>query len=169
MFPREWHDLHKAPGSDVVRLCAVRVRTEDGRITDTVNIRKPVGIEIEYEVLKPSYVFHPCFSLHNSEGVHLFSAQDVDPTWQRQPRSTGRYVSTGWIPGNLLSEGTMSVGPAMWTLSPNTLHFYVEQSVAFRVIDSFEEGSARGAWPNPIPGIVRPLLKWNTLFTPNGR
>ncbi len=49
---REWDDPVRAPGSGVVRLCAVRARTEDGDTTDLVDIRKPLGVEIEYEVLE---------------------------------------------------------------------------------------------------------------------
>src|SRR5438094_366500 len=41
---REWPDPAKAPGGEVARLRAVRVRTEEGRITDVVDIRRPVRI-----------------------------------------------------------------------------------------------------------------------------
>jgi lipopolysaccharide transport system ATP-binding protein len=159
---RKWDDLSRAPGSEVVRLCAVRARTEDGQLADTADIRKPVAIEIEYEVLKADYIFHPCFSVHNSEGVHLFSAQDTDATYRRRPRPKGRYVSTGWIPGDLLNEGAMFVGVAIWTLSPERCHFYERDAVTFHVVDTFEEDSARGAWPGFVPGVMRPLLKWDT-------
>src|SRR5690606_35290875 len=46
----EWPDLATAPGDQVVRLCAVRVRDTDGELNDTLDIRQPVGIEMEYEV-----------------------------------------------------------------------------------------------------------------------
>ncbi len=159
---REWDDPVRAPGSDVVRLCAVRTRAEDGHTTDLVDIRKPLGVEIEYEVLKPGHVFHPCFSVHNSEGVHLFSAQDTDGTWRRRHRPPGRYVSTGWIPGDLLNEGAMFVGVAMWTLNPEHCHFYERDAVAFHVVDSYDEESARGGWPFSVPGAIRPFCKWET-------
>src|SRR5687767_11085985 len=35
---RAWSDLAKAPGNDVVRLCAVRVRTETGVISEAIDI-----------------------------------------------------------------------------------------------------------------------------------
>ena len=106
---REWPDLSKAPGDDVVRLCAVRVRNEAGELIDNIDIRCPLGIELEYEVLEAGYIFHPHFGLRNEDGVLLFIAQDVDPDWRRRKRPPGRYVSTGWIPGNLLAEGAFSV------------------------------------------------------------
>ncbi len=164
---REWHDPTKAPGNDIVRLCAVRVRTEDGLITDAVDIRRAVGIEMEYEVLKAGYALWPHFTMHNEDGVYLFVAIDQDPAWRRRPRAAGRYVSTGWIPGNLLAEGTMIVGAAMRTEEPFTLHFYERDAVAFQVIDSLDGNTARGDYLGWMPGVVRPLLNWSTRFNPN--
>ena len=115
---REWPDLSTAPGDQVVRLCAVRVLAEDGEQSDTLDIRRPIGIEMEYEVLEPGHVFHPHFGLRNEDGVQLFVAQDVDPEWRRRRRPPGRYRSTGWIPGNLLAEGAISVSATLMTLEP---------------------------------------------------
>ena len=166
----EWPDLTTAPGNDVVRLCAVRVRTKDGRITDTVDIRQPVGIELEYEVLKPGYVLLPHFTLHNEEGVHVFPSLDLDPVWRGRPRPPGRYLSTGWIPGNLLAEGMMFVGPAMGSVvEPRIPTIYKRDVVSFQVVDSLEGDSARGDATGRLPGVVRPLLEWTTQFRPNGR
>ena len=161
---RQWDDPMKAPGSEVVRLRAVRSCGEDGHVTDTVDIRRPLAIEIEYEVLKPGYIFHPCFSLHNAEGMHLFSAQDTDGVWRRRPRPTGRYISTGWISGDLLCEGAMFVGVAIWTLAPERLHCHEQDVVTFHVVDTFDEESARGAWRWSIPGVIRPRFSWDTRF-----
>ena len=38
--------------------------------------------------------------------------------------------------------------------------------VAFTAVDSMEGDSARGDWVGRMPGIVRPLLKWETDFIP---
>ncbi|MGH7926316.1 MAG: ABC transporter ATP-binding protein, partial [Candidatus Binatia bacterium] len=53
---REWADPAKAPGGPLARLRAVTVRNEAGRVTDAVDIRKPITIETSYEVLKPGSV-----------------------------------------------------------------------------------------------------------------
>jgi len=159
---RVWPEPAQAPGTDVVRLRAVRVRTEDGQTTEAVDIRGRVGIELEYEVLKSGYVLSPCFTLHNEEGVFLFSAIDKDPAWRGRPRPCGGYVSIGWIPENFLAEGTMFVGPAMRTMHPAILHFHEKDAVAFQVIDTPDGDSARGDWGGRLPGVVRPLLQWST-------
>jgi lipopolysaccharide transport system ATP-binding protein len=114
---REWPDQSKAPGNSIVQLRAVRVRTEDGRITDAVDIRKLVGIEMEYEVLKPGHVLVPNYHFFNEEGVYVFVASDHDPAWRRRPRPPGRYLSTAWLPGNFLSEGSVIVGAAISSFS----------------------------------------------------
>src|SRR6266545_174606 len=44
---RVWTDLAAAPGDDIVRLAAVRVRAENGDIREALDIRKPVGLELE--------------------------------------------------------------------------------------------------------------------------
>jgi len=162
---REWRDLSAAPGDDVVRLCAVRVRSEQGEPVDTVDIRDSVGIELEYEVLKSGYVFHPHFLLINEDGVWLFIAQDVDANWRRRRRPPGRYTSTGWIPGNFLAEGPISVSTTLMTLEPEQVHGRVQDAVMFRVVDCLPAtDTARGDYPRPIGGVVRPLLKWTTSY-----
>jgi lipopolysaccharide transport system ATP-binding protein len=164
---REWTNLSKAPGDDVVRLCAVRVRTEAGELADSFDIRKPIGIELEYQVLQSGHVFHPHFGLINEDGVCLFVAQDVDPQWRGQDRPVGRYVSTGWIPGNLLAEGPMSVWVTIMTLNPETTRADAQDSVLFRVVDCLEaRDTARGDYPRPIPGVLRPMLRWETRYEP---
>jgi lipopolysaccharide transport system ATP-binding protein len=161
---REWPDLSKAPGSSVVRLRAVRVRTEDGQITEAIDIRQPVGIEMEFEVLKPGHVLVPNYHFFNEEGVYVFVASDVDSVWRRRRRPAGHFVSTAWIPGNFLSEGSMIVGTAISTMDPVIVHFYERDAVAFQVIDSLDGDSARGDYAGPMPGVVRPLLRWTTEF-----
>lgn len=166
---REWNDPAKSPRGEVARLCAVRVRSENGKIAETVDIRRPVALEMEYDVLKPGYVLLPNFHVYNEEGIYVFAVQDLDPEWRGRPRPTGRYVSTAWIPGNFLSEGLLFVGSGLVTLLPvNIFQFYEDHAVAFQVVDSMEEDSARGDWAKPMAGVVRPLLKWSTRLIPNG-
>lgn len=166
---REWPDSAKAPSGDVARLRAVRVRTEDGQIANTVDIRRPVAVEMEYKVLKPGHVLLPHYHFINEEGVDTFVTVDLDPAWRRRPRPAGHYVSTAWVPGNLLAEGALFVRANLITLNPDTIQFIVPDAVAFQVIDSLEGDSARGDWTKHLGGVMRPLLKWDTQFSPNGR
>jgi lipopolysaccharide transport system ATP-binding protein len=162
---REWAPI-EAPGSEIARLCAVRVLADNAEETDVVDIRREVGIEMEFEVMKSGHVLVPNYHFTNEEGVIVFIAVDHDPAWRRRPRPPGRYVSTGWIPGNLLAEGTFMVGPALSTMEPLATHFFEPDVIAFQVVDSLEGDSARGDYMGSMPGTVRPLLVWTTEFQP---
>jgi lipopolysaccharide transport system ATP-binding protein len=127
-----------------------------------VDIRQQVGLDIEYEVLKSGYVLSPYCDFFNEEGVLVFAATDLDPTWLRRPRPAGLYVSTAWIPGNFLSEGTLFIKAALATMEPVITQFSERDVVAFQVIDCLDGESARGDWTGRWGGAVRPLLKWTT-------
>jgi len=160
---RTWPDIAEAPGNDIVRLREVRVRTEDGRTTDAADIRRPIGIEMTYDVLKSGHVLVPNFHFYNEEGVCAFIVSDQhSPDWRNRARSVGRYVSTVWVPGNLLSEGTLVVNAVISTMDPVTVHFDERDAVAFQIIDSLDGDSARGAYAGPMPGVFRPILDWTT-------
>jgi len=159
---REWRDPATAPRGDVCRLTSAQVRNEAGAIADTIDIRNSIGLEMEYEVLKPGYVLMPHFHVHNEEGIQLFSTFDVDPQWRRKPRPVGKYKSCAWVPGNFFSEGTVYVSVGMITLEPNLKQFNEPEAIAFQILDSHEGDSARGEWVGDMGGVVRPLLKWST-------
>jgi lipopolysaccharide transport system ATP-binding protein len=161
---REWPEPETAPGGRFVRLRAVRVVTDNDHATETVDIREPVKLVMEYEVLESGKVLLPHFALVNEKGDFVFVTIDQDPDWRRRPRPKGRYVSTALIPGNLLAEGTLLVNCNLFTLNPDILQFSSENTVAFHVVDSLDGDSARGEWAKNIPGVVRPLLKWTTQY-----
>ena len=165
---REWPNLVSSPGGEIVRLRAVRVLSEDGEIIETVDIRRPVAVEMEYDVLKEGYVLLPNFDFINEEGVHVFKTLDRDPDWVRRPRPKGRYRSTTWIPGNFLSEGMLFINAALTTVNPMIPQYYAREVVAFHVIDRTDGDSVRGDYAGHIKGVVRPLLKWTTQHRPNG-
>jgi lipopolysaccharide transport system ATP-binding protein len=161
---REWSDPAAAPGNDVVRLRAVRVRDERREISAAHDIRRGIGLEIEFVVLKEGHRLVPNYHVLNEDGVYVFVANEVDSDWHRRERPRGHYVATAWIPGNLLAEGTYIVGAAISTLDPVWVHFFERDAVAFQVIDAGGGDSARGDYGGPIPGVVRPLLRWETRF-----
>lgn len=161
---RVWNDLEKAPRSEVVRLNAVRVIGEEGLVSDSIDIRKSVFIEMEYDVLMPDCVLVPNYHVYNEEGVCVFITADYDGSWRRKRRPVGHYLSKVCIPGNFLSEGTFIVSVSIGTMIPVKVHFYEPDVVAFHVVDSLDGDSARGDFAGPFPGVVRPMLKWSTQF-----
>jgi lipopolysaccharide transport system ATP-binding protein len=163
---RQWRE-GEAPGNDWARLRAVRVRDDEGNIADRIDIRKPVDIEMEWEVARPGRLLVPNLHFLNEEGVILFISSDLGPDWRSRPRGAGRYVSTARVPGNFLSEGTVVVGAAVSTMDPVEVHFYERDAVAFEVVDPLVGDSARGDYGGDIPGMVRPILQWTNRFAPD--
>jgi lipopolysaccharide transport system ATP-binding protein len=160
---REWLDPRSAPGGEIARLRAVKVRDHQGAVHEAIDIREPMSVEMTFEVERGGAVLLPFFMFYNDEGVLAFAANDLDPTWRGRPRPEGEYKSSVRIPGNLLSEGTLFVGAGVTSEGP-TVQFYEGDAVAFHVIDSLDGNSARGDYAGPMMGIVRPMLQWSTRF-----
>jgi lipopolysaccharide transport system ATP-binding protein len=166
---REWNDLTQAPGNDIVRLRAVRVREEDGMVKEGIDIRKAVGLEMEFKVLHGGTEMMPYFTLFNEQGTTVFSTIDQDAEWKNRMRPEGVYTSTAWIPGNLLTEGTYYVRATMKTLERKKRHFNEPEVVAFNIIDTVDGDSARGDWVGRMAGVIRPLLNWETSYEPHAQ
>jgi lipopolysaccharide transport system ATP-binding protein len=166
----EWPHAADAPGGQIARLRAIRVRGDDGTIADSVDIRRDVRLEMEYEVLVPGYVLMPHFALNTDADVRICSLHDVDPAWRSRARPVGRYVSTVTIPGNLLADGSVFVSAGLVTLAPSQRRqFWLPRTVAFRVVDAMHPDSARGDYTGDMRGVVRPLLDWTTACLPAER
>jgi lipopolysaccharide transport system ATP-binding protein len=164
----EWEEPKMAPGAEVAGLCALRARSKDGLVATSIDIRQPLGLEMEYVVNKSGYVLMPLFMVSNQQGVRIFNPIDTDPAWRQRPRPQGRYISTAWIPGNFLTEGTIVIGAALTTVNPTIHQFTARDAIAVEITESQINGSnegetARGAWKGDIPGVIRPLLSWETV------
>ena len=162
---REWVDPATAPAGDVARLWAARARSNDGQITDIIDIRHPFTIEMEYEVVKNGAVLLPVFGFENQEGLRLFTTVDRDPAWRHKPRPKGRYTSRVHIPGNLLAEGMLFISCTLLTLSPRRVQFGKRSALVVQIVDIMGGDSARGDFAKNIPGVVRPMLEWTTQYS----
>jgi lipopolysaccharide transport system ATP-binding protein len=157
-----WPDDDSAPGDDLARLLSVRAVNEDGETVDTVDVRKPVGIEITFRVLRAGPPVFAKIKVHDRQGNIAFNAMDIEP--HRDERAVpGRYVATAMIPGNLLNEGQASVEAGVYTLHSPKLHprAWLPDAVSFSVYDPGDGDSARGRFVGQLRGAVRPLLDWS--------
>lgn len=164
---RLWNDPENAPGGNVARLRAVRALTIDDKPNEVFDIGQPIKIEMEYEVIKAGHILLPHFAFFNEEGVAIFISLEQDPEWRGHPRPKGRYTSSVIIPGNFLSEGKLFVEADVITTEPVTCQFSVRDAIAFQIMDGGNKNSARGDWIGHLPGLIRPLLEWKTLYFPN--
>jgi lipopolysaccharide transport system ATP-binding protein len=156
----EWPSLEDAPGNEVVRIRAVRFKDSSGLVTDRFDIRRPIDMEMEYDVIKAGHVFVSVFHLHNDENVIICCVHERNPAWKRRPRPLGRYVSIARIPGNFLTEGIVIVSALIITEDPFRFHVHVPQAAGFRVDESEPGEGARGDFMGHFDGVVRPLLEW---------
>jgi lipopolysaccharide transport system ATP-binding protein len=117
----EWPDLDSAPGDGLVRLRSARV-VQGGAEASAVDVRRPVGIEICFVVLRADGppVF-PKIKVVDQQGDVAFNAMDTDPRWH-EPSAAGEYLSTAWIPQNLLNEGFISVHVTICSIGAPKLH-----------------------------------------------
>ena len=160
---REW-DEESAPGNEVVRLRGVRVRDHRDQVSESVDIRKPVQLEVDYAVREEGHVLVAYCILDTEEGITAFVTKDHDPEWRRRPRPRGRYVSSVEIPGNFLSEGAYVVQAGVMTEAPYRGHVHESDAVSFQVVDSMASDSARGDLGQQMPGVIRPLLDWSNEY-----
>ncbi len=161
---RSWPDLASAPGNDLVRLRSVRVVGDAGEALDAVDVRRPVGIEIGFAVLERGReAIFPKIKVYDGRGQVAFNAMDTSPRWS-EPAAPGEYVSTAWIPGNLLNEGLVTVDIGICSITGPKLypHAGQRQAVSFHVQDPGEGDSAKGLFTGQWKGVVRPLLEWTT-------
>jgi lipopolysaccharide transport system ATP-binding protein len=161
---RRWNSQH-APGDAVAKLSGVRVLNKDGVISETIDIREPVYIEVEYlncqSRLKPTVVVH----VLNEDGICLFASNDWNNRkWWHTPRSPGRVRATCTIPGNFLAEGQFFVLVAIGSYNPNAIHALERDAVSFQIVDRSEGDGVRGEHAGDRwPGVIRPLLEWEVI------
>jgi len=162
---RNWDNPLNAPGDDVVRLKSIRVITCE-RISDTVDIRDSISIEMEYWNNKQDAYLLSAFSFVNEQGQILFVSADFDErSWGDKAKPKGIFRSRCTVPGNLFAEGRISVVAEVSTKSPMyQIHFLEWDSVSFNIIEKGESGSVRANWGRNIPGVVRPYLEWQNEF-----
>jgi lipopolysaccharide transport system ATP-binding protein len=144
----------------------VRVVGEDGTTVATADVRRPIGVEIVFRVLRSGQPVFPKIKMHDRQGDIAFNAMDTSPRWD-DPSEPGEYAATAWIPGNSLNEGPASVDVAVCSLSAPKLlqHAAAYRAVSFQVYDPGDGDSARGRFTGELRGVVRPLLEWTTEKT----
>ena len=66
---RQWADPRTAPGDTVVRLRSVRVHDDSGNTAESFDIRRPIALEMVYDVLEDGHILVPSYHLSNETGT----------------------------------------------------------------------------------------------------
>jgi len=156
-----WDSPATAPGNEVVRLHAVRIRDNTGRVTETIDIREALTVELVYWCLQDGARLAVHLRLMDEEGEFILVAGNATlEQWHNKPHPIGLYRAVCHIPGNFLNEGRITVTPALITVDPNIEHVAEREAVSFIIRDPGGPGTARGDFLGRIPGAVLPLLPW---------
>ena len=158
-----WASEAEAPGGQVVRIAAVRVRA-GGRCTSDVDITEDVTVEVEYWVVQEAPRLFASLILHDQLGVLAFVTSNLPSVsiahdgWGGERHSPAMYRTRCTVPGGLLNDGIYRA-----TVTVNSdfsrREASVEEAVSFTVHDS---GGMRKEYAGGWPGVIRPKLDWQT-------
>jgi lipopolysaccharide transport system ATP-binding protein len=157
--------LENAPGDHIAKLLGVRSLNIDQKPCGIFDVRESIILQMDYIVLsQTSYQLTPIFRIFDGAGNIIFLTAEYPDGSDKYDKKIGHpYRSTCTIPGNLLNEGYYSVAMGVSTFEKRTPHFYVEQAISFQVNDSMKpDGAGGNVYARRLPGVIRPLLEWNT-------
>jgi lipopolysaccharide transport system ATP-binding protein len=149
-------DLSQVPGSEYVRLSAVRIRDRNELIASSLDVRHPFSIEIEYRVLRRVKNLRIGLRLLGHDGFAILSSTDMDDSEGEMEREPGKYTSRCCLPGDFLNYGQyfVSIGSDFPMMQ---VHFTLDRALAFQVEST---GGVGGSIPDGRSGILRVRLPW---------
>lgn len=163
ILEKDWEE-QEAPGNESIKLRSMSLCYADGErpATGMFEITRDLVLKARYEVKESMGPFTHGLSLFNEEEVNLFNSHDVTSSLRNEERKPGMYTIEAVIPGNLLSEGKFSISLTLFKKTPFDIFAQAEKEIQFSVVDEMTGGSARGDYAQGWPGMVRPLLEWNS-------
>ncbi|MCB0715752.1 MAG: ATP-binding cassette domain-containing protein [Chitinophagaceae bacterium] len=146
-----------------IKLRKTFLHTKENKITSRFDTTERIGLSFEFEVLHHQASFTHGINLYNQEAVNIFNSHDVITAKENLQKEPGQYKATVWIPGNLLPEGIFTIGIALFSANPVDVMIHEQNVVNFEVFTDFSKSNARGRYAEDFPGIIRPLLDWETI------
>lgn len=143
----------------------IRVQAHDGeeKTLASFDIRKSIGIGIEYQVLQDDIQFAANIQVQNSTGLLLFNTYETEQMKKDNLRA-GFYKSTVWVPGNFLAEGLFSVRATLTIFrEKKIMEIDYPEAISFNVHDIGEAGSVKKKGNINYPGVIRPKLDWERV------
>ena len=156
---RTWEADEVPESAAPFRPIALRVLNPRGKVSDTVQSREILDIELEYEIAKEIQGLRVGIYLQTIRGEVVFTSFDTDSSAQYKKygvRKPGLYKSSTQIPANLLNEGQYILGLNASSYRVKR-YFQDERALAFNV-DAM--GAPGMQWPEARQGLIRPQLEW---------
>jgi lipopolysaccharide transport system ATP-binding protein len=159
---RIWPDKEGAPGNDKVRLHRVCVRPQEGSPEDRIDLATSFVIEADFWNLEEGACLHPVLHFFNEQEVITFTSSPIDviPDAVEQKLPVGLIRTVCHVPAHFLNVGLHRVVLLMLRNTSKIMYRY-EDAVSFEI---FEMGERAGAWYGKEPGVMRPILEWQTVY-----
>jgi lipopolysaccharide transport system ATP-binding protein len=152
-----WEEGFANPGVEELSFTRLRLLDDADQMTDQLDTRRSVTIELAYTVRVDLPDLRVGFVLSDAIGTVVFETYDVDST--PPPRSRGEYLARCVIPGNLFNVGTYWISPNAGIPGHKNLA-WAENALAFTMHDT---GGGEAGRPYPQrTGVIRPILDWQT-------
>lgn len=151
-------------GNSLVKIIDVKAHNYQYDVKDNFKITEFVGITVSYDVIEEGNKLHVAFNFYDRNGINIFDSHENNTINYYERKKYGKYETTVWIPENLFAEGVILVGVAIVTHDPFQVHFHERDCIAFNMIDNQVNSPTRGEYVGSLPGIIRPLMKWESKY-----
>jgi lipopolysaccharide transport system ATP-binding protein len=148
-----WTNPQAAPGSDCIRIKAVKVEANEGNHNGLLTMQCSLRIETEYWVVKEGVTTHITYHLVNEQAIVVLTSGSTPAV-----HSVGLYKTVCHIPANLLNSGAFFV-KLLLVHDENQVVYQNDNIASFTLVDATKREYAH---MNREPGVIQPLLQWNT-------
>ena len=162
---REWTSENESV-NEFIRLKKAFFINKDEEQVNTIPINKEFGMCVEYEVLKTSPFFTHGINVYNAMENHLFTSHDNQEFKLGQDIKKGVYRIVVWIPANLLQNDKLDFSFAIMRYKPFEVLFH-EKILCINVIETIFTDTRPDYYIADMPGLIRPLLKWENRIEIN--
>ena len=159
-----WTDIQTAPGNDVVRLKAVRLKSA-GAVTSDVLINQEIEVEIDYWNLKPGQSLYAGIQVRDKTNSIVFvsvnwsSANLAIDNLAGRPLPKGLFRSRCKIPGNFFNNESYSIDVGIANSRNEWQDVQGSGVISFIV---HESGEMKKEYSRSWAGVIRPKLAWST-------
>jgi lipopolysaccharide transport system ATP-binding protein len=159
-------DQANRPGDHLGELLQAWVEDMNGIINSELKINEGFKVAVRYIIKeKVPLVPFPNFHFFDQFGQHVFvSAPQMDKNVEVAP---GEFLAECIIPANFFNVGYFSIGIAL-TFHHSGIHvsFYEQHGLNITMTEDMNNSASRtNNFAGELPGVVRPLLKWNISQT----
>jgi lipopolysaccharide transport system ATP-binding protein len=148
--PEQWS------GDEFCQLNSARIINSEQNGLEYITREDTIGIEFTFTVKKEVDAVAN-INLYTGDGTHVFFSSEKQA---KKPYRPGTYRSVMWIPMHFLNSGLYFANLYFTSLLPYKIHFTQEEALRFEVVE--DTHSREINYVGVIPGVIRPILNWET-------